>query len=214
MVCEQCDDEICQNDIQEHTKSLCRKRLVPCPHCGAQASAELLESHIQNSCPSVSIECPEKCGAPAMRRAELEKHFENDCHLRILDCPFRTQGCMQRQQRRHLENHLKESMSKHLELVAIASHHANVQISRLTLRNADLEQRLSELGNSYQQRLREEETKANIKCGCQSGCDTHRCICAAAGKTCSVRCRCSGCLNPDPSTAVLRISKDMEVNLI
>lgn len=144
-------------------------------------------------------------------------HLKDTCPLRMLECPFRRHGCEDHQhQRRNLHKHLSTAMSRHLELVANSAARADKALQLAQLRNSRLEHRFDALASKFSSRIASDAAEASVKCGCQSGCgDAQRCLCTAAGKTCSMRCSCSGaCRNPDASAMVLQVRKQLQVRLV
>ena len=131
-------------DIEKHVKE-CGGKKVSCNNrCGEELQRQHLREHLENKglfaffqpchydrCKEYPLECPNKCGEKNIKRKDIETHRES-CELEPLKCPFDHVGCTGKIQRRHMDSHCKNSVEKHLLLLAKA-HKELVQENRRLL---------------------------------------------------------------------------------
>ncbi len=90
------ETDIAACEMPEH-EALCECRPVHCPRgCGFTAvpvfprsATEIMETHIQESCPRRLVPCSRGCGQ-SIAAASMEVHEQTECAMRIQPCP---RGC-------------------------------------------------------------------------------------------------------------------------
>ncbi len=109
-------------DKQDHLINYCPRRLYQCPHCEEIGEyQEMTGTHLE-TCPQVSIPCPNSlfCTA-AIPRCEIPAH-RSTCQYERVPCKYAEVGCKEKRRRidkEHEENdqiHLKVTTAKVLEL--------------------------------------------------------------------------------------------------
>ncbi len=89
-------------------------RIVHCKLCNEEGKhSVIVGEHIQ-TCPSLSLECPNKCNEK-LKRKDIEEH-RKECPLEEVDCPFKEAGCEVRLPRKDISEHEASSMQSHLRL--------------------------------------------------------------------------------------------------
>ena len=83
-----------------------------CEHCSDLVPDESMEAHINTSCPSYPLTCPNQCGA-TVKRAQLP-HHDRECPLSVVDCPFKEAGCSAVMERKEITHHHQQEHVGHL----------------------------------------------------------------------------------------------------
>ncbi|KAJ9287993.1 hypothetical protein DTO021C3_4397 [Paecilomyces variotii] len=90
--CDQCEEAVMEQDLEEHVNELCPSLRTNCPDCHASIFRNALKEHI-DSCPEAIHPCPAaKYGCPVkLKRAELGIH-EQSCPLITMGPYFEAQN--------------------------------------------------------------------------------------------------------------------------
>lgn len=112
--CSFCNNPFQRRKIESHELE-CPRRIVTCEYCHFKCPQEELEKHWED-CGLYPIDCPKGCGEN-MIRGRLNEHIEKECSLTTIDCQFAYAGCTVRKLRKDMDDHLKESLKKHLSLL-------------------------------------------------------------------------------------------------
>ena len=118
-----CGKRVMKKDMEDHLKTNCSKRKVPCQHCYCMMPYDNLDDHY-GKCNMFPVSCRFQCGKRVARK-EMEQHVsrQGTCPNSPLACDFReagTVGCNFTGNRGELESHLQENMALHLSLVMTA----------------------------------------------------------------------------------------------
>ena len=95
----------------EHSTSnlVSSSSFTTCDTCGDDILETLLQCHMNDDCPSVSVACPNNCGVSPLRK-HLQKHLEETCLNSTTPCP---NGCSAKVKRRNLKRHLSKKCRRH-----------------------------------------------------------------------------------------------------
>lgn len=106
-----------RNQLQDHVRKVCKKRPYTCTHCNEYASTfeDVTENHII-ACPNIAVLCPYDCGVLVARR-DVDVHARS-CGKTEVNCDFEEFGCEMKVLRMYLQDHVVQSTSEHLVLVA------------------------------------------------------------------------------------------------
>jgi len=142
--CEFCKVKIQAQDLQKHITEDCQKTPnkapVECEYCAKVIPKEDLNDHYQEVCPLYpSVLCPNaQRGCPEkMLRNEIKFHIKN-CLFRDSQCPFRDFGCSATFFFSNTDNHMREAVSIHSNILLD-------QVLQLTKSVASLQQENKEL---------------------------------------------------------------------
>ncbi|XP_064389728.1 TNF receptor-associated factor 5-like [Halichondria panicea] len=103
-----------RKNLQRHCKQKCPNRIVHCELCNEEGKYSVIVGRHIQTCPSVILECPNKCNEK-VKRKDIEEH-RNECTFEIVDCPFKDVGCEVRLPRIRVEKHEMTSIQSHLRL--------------------------------------------------------------------------------------------------
>ena len=85
VVCPDCQAEMLREQLTEHGRNTCPKRIVLCIFCRKQIRYDVTNTHLQE-CPEYPIECPRRCElGPTILRKNLTLHLEI-CPLEPVVC--------------------------------------------------------------------------------------------------------------------------------
>lgn len=113
-----CGATVLRGNVVEHRFSDCENEISVCEYCGMEDNSFVIYKVHQKVCPSVPLECPNKCGVPGTTRSEILVHLENECPLRLVSCSYRHVGCEEQVRFLNLDEHNTASYQKHLDLVS------------------------------------------------------------------------------------------------
>ncbi|XP_048259606.1 TNF receptor-associated factor 3-like isoform X2 [Haliotis rufescens] len=130
-----CKEILPQKSLDAHVKQ-CQYRQVQCDQCRQPIPIAMAQKHKESDCPEANVACPYKCGAPQMKRKELERHF-NVCKKKPQECKFKSVGCTYTGSAQDIAEHEKRDISQHLELVTMYT--GNMDLQSMQIR--------AELGN-------------------------------------------------------------------
>ena len=102
-----------RNELKVHEKENCPLRIVECKHCRKDFRSCELPNHI-DECPKMNILCT-LCGI-VMYREDITTHVEENCPEEETECLFAKYMCEVIIKRKHLDQHLEEKRTEHLEL--------------------------------------------------------------------------------------------------
>ena len=108
--------------MKSHQTKQCMERPYSCQYCKDYDSTfvEVTEVHY-TECADYPVNCPNNCQEKPLKRQELESHLENDCPLVTIDCPFQYAGCAAQFPRKDMPEHMKDTAT-HLTLIASVTH--------------------------------------------------------------------------------------------
>lgn len=112
----ECGTSVPRGKVTEHRFSECEKELSVCEYCGVEDS-NIRKIH-ERMCPSVPVECPNKCAVPGIERSQILFHLENECPVRLVSCKYRHVGCEEQVRFANLNEHNITSYQKHLDLMS------------------------------------------------------------------------------------------------
>lgn len=113
-----CGAIIPRGNVVEHRLSDCENEVSMCEYCGMEDNSYVIYKVHQKVCPSVPVECPNKCGVPGTVRSEVLVHLENECPIRLVSCGYRHVGCEEQVRFVNLNEHNTASYQKHLDLMS------------------------------------------------------------------------------------------------
>ena len=117
-----------RKDLSHHLSDECYLRKYKCKHCGHEDTYENItgigrdgerskyqRSHYDisylcgrphyDTCREFPLDCPNKCGAEAIKRKDMSTH-RDECPLEPMACPFKEAGCETKLVRRDFEDHM------------------------------------------------------------------------------------------------------------
>ena len=108
--------------MKSHQTKQCTERPYSCQYCKDYDSTfvEVTEVHY-TECGDYPVNCPNNCQEEPLKRQELESHLENNCPLVTIDCPFSYAGCDAKHPRKDMPEHMKDTAT-HLTLIASVTH--------------------------------------------------------------------------------------------
>ena len=159
----ECGEECERRFLAQHEID-CKFRQCRCQHCGHVNTSDAIAGsgtiHLQQStvnshpdgsnhyavCGQYPVECPNNCGAKAIKRKDIPHHRET-CPLEPLDCPFSNVGGSVEALRRDIDSHCQTNTQAHL-LLMMKSH------DELILKNEELVHKNKELQRQSQSIMR------------------------------------------------------------
>jgi hypothetical protein len=94
-----CDNLGCNQLVPQPTKSehlaQCPYGLAKCEHCRTVLERRELPRHVDESCPEVTVNCPQVCGG-VFKRAQLAEHTQSMCPRTIVHCPNECGAALER----------------------------------------------------------------------------------------------------------------------
>ena len=137
--------------ISTHQTEQCIKRPYSCQYCKDYDSTfvEVTEVHYTD-CGDYPVNCPNNCQEQPLKRQELESHLENDCPLVNIDCPFSHAGCAAKFPRKDMPEHMKDTAT-HLTLLASVTHSLVKQNQALVKENQQLREEVDKLKVAFTQ---------------------------------------------------------------
>ncbi|XP_064388612.1 tyrosine-protein kinase csk-1-like [Halichondria panicea] len=108
-----CGERLDKKELTEHLNFFCPQRLVVCNHCNKQDKQEFINGEHKNVCPELSIQCPNNCGANAIKQINLEDHLV-ECSLHEIKCDFSYAGCSKTMLRKDLAEHHQNNWQIHI----------------------------------------------------------------------------------------------------
>ena len=116
--CLHCLQPFKRTTILTHQSDQCPRRPFNCKYCKTFYSHyEDVTTNHWPVCGCYPVECSNKCGE-TVQRQNLESHINNDCSLIPVDCDFKFIGCKEKLPRREMSTHLKEGIVAHTLLHA------------------------------------------------------------------------------------------------
>ena len=85
-----CEVSLAKRSLRQHDAE-CPHKLIPCDECGQLLKRTAHPDHMAD-CPSLSVICPNACGA-SFQRCERDQHLSQVCPLEVVDCPNIQTGC-------------------------------------------------------------------------------------------------------------------------
>ena len=107
--------------LAKHQKDSCPMRELKCDFCGDKTvKAKEMNSHLEN-CEYFPIPCPNDCGFDPEGSGQVTRkcvitHLANECPLQQIECPYLEYGCVERMERRHMDQHEIVFTHKHFKL--------------------------------------------------------------------------------------------------
>ena len=156
--------EIERRFLGEHQNNQCPMRLINCESCDSLIRVGEMNKHIE-MCGECTILCPNSCieggDIRRVKRKHLPSHLE-ECPLQEVECPYAEFGCMDKMERRLVDQHEKRLFQKHLEFSMVNFKKQSQGIASLEKENGDRERKVL--------RMEEEQTreisrmKKELKC--------------------------------------------------
>ena len=107
-----CRVQIIRKQLKQHLEHQCPKRQYSCPNCGEKGlHDEITIEHLQQ-CPNAMIKCPNQGCSYVAWRSNFKLH---ECLYEQVPCKYSDIGCKERQIRKNMEAHEKDSFH-HLRL--------------------------------------------------------------------------------------------------
>lgn len=136
--CPFCHIHVQRQDLHGHTEE-CTEKPVACEKCLRPVKKRLMDSHLENRCPEVQVQCRSPCKWKGLRR-DYEIHCENKgCeHFKVL-CPIF--GCGQLVCQHDLQTHIKspgDSYTLHLKLITAETKANEDRIKNIKKRQLEL----------------------------------------------------------------------------
>lgn len=175
-----CGECLEKNEVDEHLKDLCPRRLVTCNYCNTQGEHKFINGEHIEQC---IIECPKNCGIAKFKQCELNEHLQV-CPLCVVECDYSFAGCARKGLRAEIVVHLEEYVHVHLsllteyflaeletkdQLLISQNKMLSIELEKLTevysqelgKKNQRIEELESELENKTQYRYKQKEVEIN-----------------------------------------------------
>jgi len=111
-----CSAFVKQMDLKVHKETKCSMRIVQCSNLGCEQKMPLAELEIhKNDCKYVKIQC--NFCFNILTKNILEDHIDNTCPEALVSCPYYECGCCEKIPRKFLLSHLDKNTKLHLQLV-------------------------------------------------------------------------------------------------
>ncbi|XP_046860118.1 TNF receptor-associated factor 3-like [Xenia sp. Carnegie-2017] len=110
-----CELRLLRRDLEEHMAKDCKFKKIPCQYCGIRLSNELLNEHLETTCPNFPLDCPKMCGQKVLR-CNMETHLLNDCPKAESSCPL-FPDCNFQGSRSDLKKHMSEKQITHVTML-------------------------------------------------------------------------------------------------
>ena len=138
----ECGMQLERRHISTHQTEQCMTRPYSCQYCKDYNSTfkNVTEVHY-GMCDDYPVKCPNDCREQPLKRQELESHLENDCPLVTIDCLFKYAGCAAQVPRKDMPEHMKDTVT-HLTLLASVTHSLVKQNQALVKENRQLKGKL------------------------------------------------------------------------
>ncbi|KAL9953814.1 hypothetical protein ACROYT_G041280 [Oculina patagonica] len=144
--CLPCDQTVERRHVEQHRTNDCINRAIKCTYCGKEVPQTYMKDHLE-VCLKFPIDCILCCGQEAIPRDMMEEHVTTECPKAEVLCPFTLHGCDFKGKRDALDQHIKESLKTHLDLMNQSGHEYHAKnraledkVSRLETENSVLEQ--------------------------------------------------------------------------
>ena len=102
-----------RKDLDDHLTHHCPLRQYKCQHCRKEDTYQTITERHYDKCPNYPLDCPDKCGAGGIKRAEMGLH-RSMCPLEPVECPFKEAGCQVKLARREFDRHMATNQQQHL----------------------------------------------------------------------------------------------------
>ena len=109
-----CGEMFTREGITVH-EAQCDFRIEECSFCKETVRAVDLKVHYTTACSNYPKQC--SCGE-AVPLSEFEDHIENLCEERVVSCPFGTVGCLFKDYRRIVREHIAEKTEYHMKILS------------------------------------------------------------------------------------------------
>ncbi|XP_076464365.1 TNF receptor-associated factor 3-like [Babylonia areolata] len=110
-----CREKILRGKLREHQEQ-CGFRPVRCRLCHMEICHNQLQAHNDNDCEEKVVGCPFGCKNETLKRKEVTDH-RDVCPVHPVDCKFAHMGCKFVGERDAVDQHVKEGMAQHLDLL-------------------------------------------------------------------------------------------------
>jgi hypothetical protein len=127
--CDDCDENIKQELLEQHKKESCEHRLVLCNQCDIKVKLNKLGSHIRDICLETEVTCNDKCDFKG-KRSEHIVHQEQ-CQFETVICPLSYMGCSYMIERKNIDDHMENALQSHFLI-------AEERIKNLEIENKNL----------------------------------------------------------------------------
>ena len=138
----ECGIQLERRHISTHQTEQCTERPYSCQYCKDYNSTfkNVTEVHY-SMCDDYPVKYPNNCQEQPLKRQELESHLENDCLLVTIDCPFSYAGCDVQFPRKDMPEHMKDTAT-HLTLLASVTHNLVKENQALVKENQQFKEKL------------------------------------------------------------------------
>ena len=123
--CLYCEEKKQRQYIQIHQNEHCMKRPFSCEYCHDYESNfdDVIHNHWP-VCGFHPVRCPNECGSFPQSQ-KLDGHVADECPLMTISCDFVHVGCVVKQPRKDMPEHVRENLLTHTSLLAVS--HAGLQ---------------------------------------------------------------------------------------
>jgi len=134
---EKCTKMVLREDHESHELS-CEYKPEKCEYCNIEIPKIEMIIHLDDICPNILVECPQKCDE-MIERCKLNYHNTVECENILNNCHYKIYGCEDKFFKKEMNKHLEINHEKHNLL--LLSFFNNFQIGFLD--------RLSKLETSF-----------------------------------------------------------------
>ncbi len=152
-----CGKSLDKNEMDEHLKHQCLRRLVTCTYCTTQGEYRFIsgEDHMTQCI----MDCTCNCGTSKFKQSHLEEHLRK-CPLHVVECDYYYAGCTRQGQRKEMVVHVEKNIHTHLSLVTqFFLTELETKDKLLTNQNIMLCNTLEELTEMYSKELAEKNRR-------------------------------------------------------
>ena len=142
---------VLQKHLGNHLANECPRRRYKCPHCREEGEYEERTTVHLETCPKVTVTCPNKpCQNSGLRR--IVDNHRSKCDYEKVSCKYAEFGCVETPLRRNLKKHDEDAVQLHFQLTETA---LKQKIKELKKREHILETRVTR----HEERIEEFETR-------------------------------------------------------
>ncbi|XP_056021759.1 TNF receptor-associated factor 3-like isoform X2 [Ostrea edulis] len=114
---EGCKVVVIKRDVEIHQKQ-CPFRLESCKFCQQEIQNQLVQEHLEKTCPQYVIQCTYNCGTNPAPRVQMEQHSK-ECPRRPLKCKYHSIGCEFTGSEEEMEMHTRSETDSHIQLSVV-----------------------------------------------------------------------------------------------
>lgn len=135
-----CNELVLRCQLPRHVEKECKYRGVQCLYCNSLVPEIFLETEHFDKCLKYLLDCDNGCGAKDIPRERMDEHKHIECPLEVKLCPFHQLGCDFKDTKDQIEEHMNDSLQKHLLLAVESAEKSYFLLQELELKTAGLQE--------------------------------------------------------------------------